>query len=86
MITAIFIKIFVTFVEKIALILPTVDQLPGNIQNSIDWFVESIVKWNTILPVDTMINIITIILGIESIILSFNILNFIINKIRGAGS
>ncbi len=66
-------------------LFPSPSSLPSGINDAFTLLGQYFQKANAILPVDTMITILGLILTLESGILAFKIANWVINKFRGSG-
>lgn len=66
--------------------LPRVDSLPSDLNNAIDFILDTLGSWQTVIPIfDTVFAMLILVLSIEAIIYSIIGINWVINKVRGSG-
>lgn len=85
MITSAIIGIILDFMTFIFNLLPDSQDLPSNISSSLSLFSSYFSQANTLFPVSTMFQILSLGLTFEAVILLFKLTNFLLNKIRGSG-
>jgi len=85
MITSAIISMFGALLSGLIALLPAMTALPDNIDSALSYFVPIWSSWNNILPLTDLFIILTSILSIELIVLTFHVVDWIYNKIRGSG-
>ncbi len=86
MIISAFINAFYYILSPLISVLPTVDSLPSGLNTGIDWFFNVLTGWHYFIPVvDDLVTVITLALSIEGVILTFAMINWVYNKLRGSG-
>jgi hypothetical protein len=66
-------------------IFPAYTGLPQNVNDTIDMIRCYLDKWDDVLPVATILEVLGIILAIEIAIFLYKIINWSVNKLRGSG-
>jgi len=85
MIPNFFIYLFTLFIEKMASFLPVANALDSGSQQWVDTFRNglSVIGW--ILPMDTIMVLVSAVLVIDAFVVAFVVFNFLYNKLRGSG-
>jgi len=85
MITQILLDVLFRFFGMLLLLLPGYPGLPTEVNEAIETFAEAMNGLNSLLPIDTLIQILGITLTIEGAIFLWRAINWTINKVRGSG-
>jgi len=67
-------------------ILPSAGTFPTEINIAFVWVFETAYSWNWILPIDTIITVLGLVVVFYTGIFTFQALKFIMNIIRGSGA
>lgn len=85
MITELLLIMFNNLLRFTISLFPNAQTLPTEITSALVTFDSYFDKINSFLPLDTLFVIISLILTFEAGILTFKILNWVLNKLRGSG-
>jgi len=86
MITGAIISFFGSFILSMILLLPVSNAFPTEINTSINAIFQFAYSWNWIVPVDTVVQILSITMSIYTAIFAFKGLKWILNLFRGSGA
>jgi len=85
MITLFIISAFASLVSYLLSLLPAPETIPSNIDSALTTMGAYFSKLNMFLPVDTLLTLLSLFITIETGILTYKIVIFVYNKIRGSG-
>jgi len=85
MIVSFFITILSAILSGLIALLPSTSAINSNVDSAITFFAPKFSTWNDVLPVDSLLTIIGLVLTFEAGLLLFFSINWIFNKIRGSG-
>lgn len=86
MIITFILTIFNWLISSMVNLLPSVSQTYiDKVSDAIDFFKPYWNTWNSYFALDSMVEVLKLILMIESAIISFKIVVFVYNKMRGSG-
>lgn len=74
-----------TFLASLIQLLPNSTPLPPNIHTAVITIQPYVNMLNTIMPIDTIFQVVLCAFIFETSVLAFKIMNFIFNKVRGSG-
>lgn len=73
------------FILAVLSVFPRYEGLPESLQTSFDTLQPYIYQANIVFPIDTALDVATFIFGFYTILITWKIFNWIINKLRGSG-
>jgi len=85
MITNAILFIFFTFLGAVTSLLPSYSGLPDDLETAFNSIGTYLNQANVIFPIDTLFDCAVILVSVEFAIMTFKLLNFVINKVRGSG-
>jgi len=85
MILDLLLNILYYLLSAVLIIFPNYNGLPTQIISALDTVQIYLQKANSFLPMDTLMIILGLIFTFEAAILTFKLVNYVLNKVRGSG-
>lgn len=85
MIVTIWLYAFYYFLSAAIFILPPMSWVPGQIDNGINYILGVLGYFDAIIPVQSLLSALLILMGFEFAIFTYRLINWGINKLRGSG-